>query len=244
MADLPHDPQRRVDMGNISDNVGNAAIGSGNTQSAAASNSSQTTNIYVSSGPDQPAPPSQAATVLSLSWHDNRPDETRSSIIEPTPAEEERLYNLSHLLRVSRCLVFNRDTMLLPISHLFNRAKTDGLEHHYQAVCWFMLEPKSELFALAPALPKFGISPAVLTGKKKPLARSITFAKILRQRPTLLVLQGFDEPTKSLPADFSALLEMALEDDIGSSSIVILSASKSLTLHWGAKLDETAGYQR
>ncbi len=105
-----------------------------------------------------------------------------------------------------------------------------------------MLEPKSELFALAPALPKLDLNPAMLIGKN-PIARAINLGRALRQNPTLLILQGFDDPqVKSLPTDFSALLEMALEDDIGRSSIVILSAIQNLTSRWGAKLVATTGY--
>ncbi len=78
---------------------------------------------------------------------------------------------------------------------------------------------------------------------KQPLARAIIVARSLRQHPTLLVLHSFNSPeVEFLPVDVAALVELALEDDIGRSSIVILSASQSLTSRWGAKLLATTGY--
>lgn len=237
-----------VQTGNITANQGNVATGSNISQGP--SNSPiiliQNTNNPISSSEEaestsiaQPAP---ASVIVPPRAYDGRPEPLQLEIAEIASTEKKRLLRLFDGLRGSRCLLFDAETMAPTAAMLFSQAMIDSLMGGYQAVCWFDLPLKPSLSSLAPLFPLIGFS-ATQVRQKNSLAQAITIARGLRQNPTLLVLQGLDNPAaKSLPAGFPALIEFANEDDIGRSSIVILSASQSLTSRWGAKLPASTGY--
>lgn len=240
MAEQPPEAQAPINTGDI-DNTGNVAVGAGNRQNTAISNPSIATNVYVNTVSEQPII-SQPTSTLAPRYYDQRPVEMRSGTGESSVAEEERIHHLVNLLRAYRSLLLDRETSLPSLSILFNRAKLDGLGQRFRAVCWLVLPDKPMFGAVAQVLTLAGVNPAILQGKNS-LAQAITVAKALRQHPTLLVLQGFDDAAaKSLPPDFSALIEFAVEDDIGSSTLIILSTKPSLASRGGAKLVATPGY--